>query len=491
MELSAGTKTNRGTQPPKILLHHNEQARMDETLAASSATTEIRKERVQAMPRHWRLYRLLWWLATPIVPLWLGYRVYRGKEDPVRVTERHGRTGLPRPAGNLFWAHAASVGEMNAILPLIVRLLAEHPQWHALITTGTRSSAALLASKIPPRALHQYVPLDHPAYVKRFLAYWKPQAVLWSESELWPNLLQDTRHFNAAQGGVPMWLINGRMSTRSFKGWQRAKGRIQSLLGVFEAIYAGSGRDAQHFAALARKTPVRFVGNLKYDAPELPVDALELARLQENIGGRPVILASSTHPGEEVMLAETHARLQAKWPDLLTIIVPRHSVRGEGVTEQLRRQGFGVAQRSTYDAITSQVQIYVADTMGELGLFYRLANIVFIGGSLVPHGGQNPLEPIKLGVPTISGLYMQNFADMVSLLEASGGFKRVLSGEALGAELDHLLSDPMARQERAHLCQGVLSAQGGALEFLGFDLGVALDDIAPPPGILSVSEAAA
>ncbi len=425
--------------------------------------------------RDWRVYRALTWLLTPIVPLWLGWRALRGKEDAVRLGERHGRAGLSRPSGPLFWTHAASVGEANAILPLITQLLESHPGWHALITTGTRTSAALLAARMPERALHQFVPLDHPAYVRRFLAHWRPEAVLWSESELWPTLLQETR-----KCGARMWLINGRMSQRSFRRWARMRGQIESLLGVFEAIYAGSDQDAKHFARLARTTPVRFVGNLKYDTPELPVDALELAHLRENIGDRPVLVAASTHPGEEVILAETHARLAARWPDLLTIIVPRHAVRGEGIADLLRRQGFATARRSQHEQITSQIQMYVADTMGEMGLFYRLASLVFVGGSLVPHGGQNPLEPLKLGIPSLSGLYMHNFADMVALLEASGGFKRVLNAEALGGELELLLADPRLGQERVHLCQGVLDKQGGALAFLGVDLGVAFDEIAPP-----------
>ena len=421
----------------------------------------------------WRAYAFAWHVLTPVVPVWLGGRATRGKEDPLRLKERHGVPSRPRPNGPLFWVHAASVGEANAILPLVKKLLADETEWHALITTGTRTSAQLLAKQMPPRAMHQFIPLDHPRFVNRFLNHWKPQLVLWSESELWPNLLRQT-----ARRNIPMWLINGRMSPRSYARWLKAPKLVAELLGCFSGIFAGSARDAEHYAALARQTPVQFAGNLKYDAPELPADPLALAQLRENIGHRPVLLAASLHPGEDLQIADLHNRLKAQqWPDLLTILVPRHAARGEAIAGMMRREGLQVAQRSKHESVTSRVECYVADTMGELGLFYRLATVVIIGGSLVPHGGQNPLEPLRIGVPTVAGLYMQNFAQICDLLEQAGAFKRLLDVDALANEIALLLSNAALRAQRVNLGRSTIASQGGALERLSRQLSAQMQSI--------------
>jgi 3-deoxy-D-manno-octulosonic-acid transferase len=410
----------------------------------------------------WRVYRTAWRALGLIVPFWLGGRALKGKEEPLRLQERYGDAMLGRPQGPLFWVHAASVGEANAILPLVQRLLEDEVEWRALITTGTRTSAELLAKKLPPRALHQYIPLDHPRYVRRFLDHWQPQLVLWTESELWPNLLQQT-----AARNIPLWLVNGRMSPSSFANWQKFPELAASLLSVFTGIYAGSERDAEHYRALAANVPVQYVGNLKYDAPELPTDMRKLTEMRENIGHRPVLLAASLHPGEDIEIAQLHRRLQSQqWPDLLTIIVPRHAARGDAIASLLRRDGHTVAQRSRGESLTNRIGIYLADTMGELGLFYRVATVVFMGGSLVPHGGQNPLEAARLGVPVVSGLYMQNFAQVCDILEQAGAFKRLLDADALAHEVAALLESASLRQKRVNCGYEAIAAQGGALDKL-------------------------
>ena len=426
----------------------------------------------KARPGYFPAYVILWQLLGAIVPLWLAWRENKGKEERPRLGERYGRTNVARPAGKIFWVHAASVGEANAILPLVLRLIDEHPNWHALMTTGTVSSARLLADKLPERAIHQYIPLDHPAYVKRFLNHWQPDIVLWSESELWPNLLA-----GVAARHTPFWLVNGRMSPRSFARWRNVPKIAANLLSVFSGIYAGSTRDAEHYSVLASpaNVPVQFVGNLKYDVPELEVDAHSLLQLQENIGNRPVLLAASLHPGEDLPVAELHRRLKMRFPDLLTILVPRHAPRGDAIAELLNREGIQLAQRSRFEAITPHVEMYLADTMGELGLFYRLARVAFIGGSLVPHGGQNPLEPVRLGVPVLAGLYMQNFSQICEVLEQAGAIKRLLDLDALAQETELLFTDAALRHARAEAGKTALNMQSGALTRLSQHLGATME----------------
>jgi 3-deoxy-D-manno-octulosonic-acid transferase len=404
------------------------------------------------------LYRALTVAGGPAIALYLAWRRARGKEDAARFAERLGEGQGGRPHGPLVWLHAASVGEAISALPLIERLLARDAALSLLMTTGTVSSARLAAERLPPRAFHRYVPIDRPQPVRRFLDHWRPDLALWLESELWPNLVLETHG-----RGVPMILVNGRMSDRSFAGWRRWPGLIRPLLRSFALLLAQGEGDAQRFRALGAKS-VAVTGTLKYDAAALPADEAELARLRAALGGRPVWLAASTHEGEEEIAAAAHRALAARFPRLLTIVVPRHPPRGAAIAALLAKQGFAAARRSAGETIGPETEIYLADSMGELGLFYRLAPVVFMGGSLVPHGGQNLLEPARLGCAILHGPHMGNFAEIAEALAAAGAAKRVADMVSLAAALAELLADERLRATRGEAARKVAEAGRGVLD---------------------------
>ncbi|HEY4254348.1 MAG TPA: 3-deoxy-D-manno-octulosonic acid transferase [Roseomonas sp.] len=375
-------------------------------------------------------------LAAPILPLYLRARAERGKEIVERLGERRGEDAI-RPPGPLFWFHAASVGETLSILPLLPVLLRGRPGLHVLVTTGTVTSATLLARRLPadiaPRVLHRFVPIDVPIWAARFLDAWRPDAGAFVESELWPNLLAA-----AAARGIPMALVNGRMSARSARRWAWLPGLARETLHRFSVIQAQSPGDAARLSALSGQA-VTAPGNLKFAAEPLPADPAKLAHLRALTAGRPVLLAASTHPGEEAMVAAAHQALAARYPALLTVIVPRHPERGAAIAEEL-----GTASRRAAGAEPGpQTAIHIADTLGELGLFYRLADVAVIGGSLVPHGGQNPLEAGRLGCPLLAGPHMHNFVEIMAAMEAAGGVARVAASPAALAEgVAAVLSNP-------------------------------------------------
>ncbi len=409
-----------------------------------------------SLPMTLRLYRRLSAVAVPLAPALIKRRLKQGKEDPARVGERRGMSAGIRPAGPLIWIHGASVGEVLAAAALIERLRALNMR--ILLTSGTVTSAAIVAKRFPADIIHQYVPYDSPRYVARFLDHWQPSLALFIESDLWPNLI-----LASAARRLPMVLINGRMSHRSFPRWRRVAGTISALLGRFDICLAQSDADADRFAALGSRNVIT-TGNLKLDVPAPPADAARLERLMAVTRGRPIIVAASTHPGEEEILLGVHRTLAGYFPSLLTVIVPRHPDRGAAVARLITAAGLHVALRSREELPIATTDIYVADTMGELGLFYRLAPIVFMGGSLVPHGGQNPIEAIKLGASIVHGPHVFNFTDVYEALDRAGGARQADTQEALVRQLGQLLSDPAAREASVAASVGVVEQLGGALE---------------------------
>lgn len=403
-----------------------------------------------------RLYRGLTTLGGPLISFYLNRRKRRGKEDLQRFPERLGRPGRSRPPGPLVWVHAASVGESLSMLPLIERLCAR--RLTVLVTTGTVTSARLMAERLPEGALHQYVPVDRMAYVRGFLDHWRPDLALWAESEFWPNLLAESR-----RRGVKMALIQGRVSTKSFDGWRKVPGFIRKLLSGFELCLAQTEDDATRLKALGG-CDVRCLGNLKYAVPPLPADTVELARLKTAMAGRPVWLASSTHLGEEVLAAELHRTLAHRFPGLLTLIVPRHPPRGPGIATQLREMGFSVALRSSGERLQAGTDIYVADTIGELGLFYRLSPIVFVGKSLAVGGGQNPFEPARIGAAILFGPAMDNFPDMAPRMVEAGAALMVQDAQALIEAVETLLAEPEQVEAMKALAARWSKAEAGVLE---------------------------
>lgn len=386
---------------------------------------------------------------TPFLYFWLRHRAAHGKEDMARIRERFGHSDTPRPNGHVVWLHAASVGETQSVLTLVRGLLAKGAALHLVITTGTTSSAKLVASSGLPRVIHHYMPLDTAPAVRRFLNHWQPTMVLWVESELWPQHL-----WNIHARCIPLLLINARMSARSFTGWQRWPRLATSLLNCFETIYAGAAEDAQRLRTLGASRVIE-AGNLKYDAAPLAVDPRVLELLEARCGERRVWLAASTHANEEMMVGQVHQQLRISMPELLTILVPRHATRGDAIAAELRAQGLNVAQRSKNEAIHHTTDVYLADTMGELGSFYRFCNVVFLGGSLVAHGGQNPLEAARHHCALITGLHTHNFSSIVEMLETQHALRRVRDVSELAAAIRELLNDHDAR---THLAQNAATA---------------------------------
>lgn len=406
----------------------------------------------------YRLYVVLTYLAGPGLRLWLAIRRARGKEDRVRIGERFGRPGRGRPKGALIWVHGASVGESLSILPLIERLIAVRPDVSILVTTGTVTSATLMAGRLPPGAFHQFIPIDRRTEVRRFLDHWKPDLALWLESELWPNLLAET-----SARGTPIVLVNARMSPRSFARWRRRPRFARFVLTRFALCLAQSEADAGRLDTLGAPSP-SCPGNLKFASSPLPVDEDALAGLRKELGSRPVWLASSTHPGEEEIVADAHKRLGEQYDGLLTIIVPRHPGRGQAIARDLARRGLEVALRSAGDAVAPGTAIYVADTMGELGLFYRLAGVVFVGGSLVPHGGQNPLEPAQLDSAILYGPHMTNFQPIVAALKTAGAAQEVSDAAGLAEAVGALLGNTGERRRLAAAGARVAAGEAGVVD---------------------------
>lgn len=389
------------------------------------------------MPLSEVVWRIAATAVAPGLRVVLRRRVGRGKEVAERLAERRGVAGAARPDNQLVWVHAASVGEAESALTVLAALGRLAPELSLLVTTGTVTSAAMLAGRLPgmglERVLHQFVPLDVPGWVERFLGHWRPNAGVFVESELWPNLVLACRRRR-----IPLMLVNGRMSARSARAWRRASGLARAVLGCFAVVQAGSEADAKRFRALGAQH-VEVPGNLKRSAPALPASEIELTRLDKVLAGRPCWVAAATHPGEETLIGAVHQEVAERYPELVTMVVPRHPERGAAVAALLG----GVGRRSLG---AEPHGLWVADTLGELGLLYRLCGIAFVGGSLVPPGGgHNPWEPARLGCAVAVGPFVENFAEPVARLEAAGGLARVEGTAGLAAWVEEMLGDGAAR----------------------------------------------
>lgn len=416
-------------------------------------------------------YRGLTRAMSGLAPMILNWRQRRGKEDPARRDERLGLASLPRPMGPLWWFHAASVGETNVALPLIHRLLDDRPELEILLTTGTRTSATLAASRLPARARHQFVPIDAPRFVRRFLDHWRPEMAFFIESEIWPNMIVE-----ASDRGCRLVLLNARMSKTSQSRWRKLKRSGRALFGRFDLVLTQTQALARFLERMGARS-VAAVGNLKIDSPAPPFDVQALSDLHASIGNRPVLLAASTQAGEEELIARAHRLLRDRRADHLAIIVPRHPERGPAIAEALEKDGHAVRLRSRGQLPSSDCDIYIADTLGELGTFYRLTRLAFIGGSLVPHGGQNPIEAIKSGAAVITGPYWFNFPDAYRELIRLGAAKEVASPEALAATIAEITAQPGQIEAMVGRGETALKQLAGALEATL----KAIDRIAPLP----------
>ncbi|HEX8167881.1 MAG TPA: 3-deoxy-D-manno-octulosonic acid transferase [Beijerinckiaceae bacterium] len=407
------------------------------------------------LPLPLRLYRLSLIALEPAAAALLLWRMRRGREDRERLPERRGVAGRERPPGFLAWLHGASIGETLSLMPVVEHLI--HRGVNVLVTSGTRTAAELVGRRLPPGAVHQYVPLDAPRYVRRFLDHWRPDLALVAESEIWPNTIieLDWRR-------IPLVLVNGRMSERSFRRWSRWPRAARALLGRFALCLAQGPADAERLFGLGAAR-VAVAGNLKFDASPPPADARALAHLSGLLSGRPVWVAASTHAGEEEITVATHQALAGRFPRLLTVVVPRHPQRGGDVAALGTAAGIEVARRSQAGEPDRTTELYVVDTVGELGLFYRLSPLVFMGGSLVPHGGQNPIEPAKLGAAILHGPHVHNFTDVYAALDGAGGALPVSDGADLTRAVAELLSDAGRMRDMARAAAGAVEGLGGAL----------------------------
>ena len=395
-------------------------------------------------------------VAQPFAGALLAYRARRGKEDLARADERRGIAARPRPDGSLVWLHGASVGETISLLPIVTRLCEK--SLNVLVTSVTMTSAEILARRLPAGAFHQYAPFDAPLFIRRFLDHWCPDLALFAESELWPNAIIEARRRQ-----LPLALVNARMSERSLARWRRVPRSIEMLAGSFDLCLAQTEIDAERYRFLGAHRVVT-AGNLKYDVPPPPADQIALASLKGMTAGRPVLLAASTHAGEEAIIAQTHGLLAHSFPSLLTIIAPRHPERGAEIAETIKAAGLRPAMRSRRLGPDSACDVYVADTMGELGLFYRLTPIVFMGKSLVPHGGQNPIEPAKLGAAILHGPHVQNFASVYEALDEAGGAREISDSRTLAVAFAEMIADPKRLREMVRAAGAAVEGLTGAVD---------------------------
>ena len=409
-----------------------------------------------SFPIIFKAYRTAVSMLEPAVLGLLYWRRHKGREDRTRLGERQGYPSCQRPKGHLMWVHGASIGETLSLLPIVERMTQRGLS--VLVTSGTKTSASLIARRLPPGAIHQFVPLDVPRYIKRFLEHWHPDLALIAESEIWPNTIMAL-----AERDIPLVMVNGRMSDRSYQRWQKMPGIIRGLLERFALCLAQTFDDAERLARLGAPRVI-VTGNIKFDAAPPPADPRVVAHLSGLIAGRPVWLAASTHPGEESAIIAVHRALANRHPHLLTIIAPRHPHRGPDVASLARQAGLRASRRSEGIHPDRATDIYVVDTVGEMGLFYRLSPIVLMGGTLVPIGGHNPIEPAKLGAAILHGPHVHTATEIYEALDRSRGAVMVKDSATLARAVNELLSNAALTRDMARKSGEAVQALGGAVD---------------------------
>ncbi len=407
-----------------------------------------------------KLYNTLIYILYPLaISRYIEKRKKIGKEDVKRFNERIGRPVKPRPEGKLIWMHGASVGESISMLPLIERLLQIYPDAHIMVTTGTTTSAEVMAKRLPERAFHQYLPIDHPIFATRFIRHWHPDIVLWFESDFWPAMLSGIKRKN-----LPLILVNGRISNKSFKRWQQFEFVIKELLDCFTLCLGQSEEDTYRLRVLGAKNTL-CLGNLKYAGLPLPVDEKVKDDFATQIQNRTAWLVSSTHDDEEYKIGRFLKDLAQKVPNLLTVIAPRHPQRGAEIKERLEKElHLNVALRSQNEPITDKTEVYIADTIGEMGIWYTLFPLVFVGGSLIPHGGQNFMEPSRYRDAVIVGPHMHNFTDAMNRAKKADAIIQVNDVLDLADMVENLLTNPELLEAKCSLAYNWASSEAKVLD---------------------------
>jgi len=407
-------------------------------------------------------FRIATRLLEPLAPRLLDARVKKGKEDPVRVDERLGLASAPRPEGALVWLHGVSVGETLSLLPLVERVRSARPDLTVLVTSGTMTSAQLLARRLPPGVIHQYAPVDAPGVVAAFLDHWRPDLAVFVESELWPNLIQ-----GAQKRGVKLILASARITEKTVTGWRRFPSAAKRILSAFDRILPQDFNSAARLESLGGRT--HGLVNLKLSGEAPPHDPAAFTRLSAAIGDRPIVVAASTHEGEEIALVRALDHLTDR---LCLILVPRHPERSPLIAAALSADGYRFALRSQGAQPDADTDLYVADTLGEMGLFLRLADVVVMGGSFSaalekpPVGGHNPLEPARLGKPAVTGPDMTNWAAVTENLVEAGGLAVVAAPADLPAVIAPLLADPEAARAMGERARRAAAQAGSGLDLL-------------------------
>ena len=416
------------------------------------------------------LYRAATALLEPFAPALLRRRAARGKEDPARLTERLGHTAMPRPAGALVWLHGASVGESLSLLPLIERLRAARPDATLLVTSGTTTSAELLAQRLPPGVVHQYAPIDAPRAGARFLDHWKPDLVVFVESEIWPGLI-----LGAKARGAKLALLSARLSAKSLAGWERAQAFAHRVFGAFDVVLAQENETAVRLKDLGARDHGRL--NLKLAGAPLLIEPDKFAALKAEANGRKVLFAASTHPGEDEIVLDAFHKIADY---ALLVIAPRHPVRAPDIVKVAEARGFDVALRT--QTPFGAAHVYVADTLGEMGLWFSLADAALIGGSLVPGpGGHNPVEAAQLGCPIITGPHVDNWQGVYADLIGANAVLMAEDALSLTGAFSEVLLQPALAAERAERARAVVAGGGGG----GLDAAVeALLRKLPPKAVL-------
>jgi len=408
-----------------------------------------------------RSYRGLTRVTEPLLPLWIKRRALKGKEDPIRQKERFGHATLERPEGQLVWLHGASVGECIMFLPVVHRILEFYPTANILVTSGTVTSAKVMKSRLPARAFHQYVPLDSPSSVSRFLDHWKPDIAIWAESEIWPNLIQGTKARN-----IPMALINARMSVDSVEGWGKRKASAKAIFGCFDKILAANEETANGLTWLL-DTEIESAGNLKDAAPALPAEDKQVKRLAKMLDGRPVWCAASTHEGEEEIILKAHAEILETYPNALLILAPRHPERRNSVIKKIEAADMIYKSHSASERIGVRTKIYLLDTIGDMGLAYRLSTISFVCGSLIEGlSGHNPLEPARLGNAVLTGAHISSFADTYMSMFVFNAAERILNPDMIGKRVTYYFETPQELADRMQQSHNFAAGRDAVLDYI-------------------------
>ena len=413
------------------------------------------------------LYKVLIYLILPFVLLFTLCRSHKVPAYRRRLNERYAcyTKSVIKPKPNGVLIHAASVGEVLAARPLVNAILQQYPDLAVTLTTVTPTGSERVKSAFGDKVSHVYLPYDTPTAMARFLCFVQPKICIVMETELWPNLIHQLGKRN-----IPLIIANARLSARSAQRYGKFKRMIRQMLSGITHIAAQDSISANRYLSLGcEQSRLTIIGNLKYDLSLSAVLQQQISSLKQQWlpTSRPVWIAGSTHQGEEETVLEAHRTLLQRYPDLLLLIVPRHPERFKAVEELIRKSGFNVLRRSDQLAPTSETEVMLIDSMGELMLMYGISQIAFVGGSLLPIGGHNPLEPLAFKLPVISGKHIFNFPEVFTALSAVGGVIEIDNqSEQLTATIDSLLSKPEQARQYGEAGYQVLMENKGALDRL-------------------------